>query len=156
MHTAQGWVSTHVTKGVERPRAAGIRAYFALTSPRSITSERAKPHVIKRPRVSLASQHTTTSHSACRRSISQAPTPGARDAPPTPCPVSSVTSGWTIPGRKLIYWGERYPPMCFHGPPKTKPPHHLPHVKPTGSHWRHTSRAPRDLQPYPCQVAAKT
>ena len=41
---------------------------------------------------SLASQRTTTSHSACRRSISQAPA-GARDAPPAPSPVSSFTSG---------------------------------------------------------------
>ena len=37
--------STHVAKRVNCPRAAGIRACFALTSPRLATSGTSKPHV---------------------------------------------------------------------------------------------------------------
>ena len=42
---ARRWVSTHVAKRVNCPRPAGIRAYFALTSPRLVTSRMSKPHV---------------------------------------------------------------------------------------------------------------
>ena len=42
---ARRWVSTYVAKRVNCPRPAGIRAYFALTSPRLVTSGMSKPHV---------------------------------------------------------------------------------------------------------------
>ena len=42
---ARRWVSTYVAKRVNCPRPAGIRAYFALTSPRLVASGMSKPHV---------------------------------------------------------------------------------------------------------------
>ena len=106
---ARRWFQ-HVAKRVKCPRPAGIRAYFALTSPRLVTSGMSKPHVdaarrrdsthvakrVNCPRAagiralfcshiisfhhisnsgsrSVASQRRITSHSPCRRCMSQAP-----------------------------------------------------------------------------------
>ena len=110
MWTPPGGGFQHVAKRVKCPRPAGIRAYFALTSPRLVTSGMSKPHVdaarrrvsthvakrVNCPRAagiralfcshiisfhhisnsgsrSVASQRRITSHSPCRRCMSQAP-----------------------------------------------------------------------------------
>ena len=65
-HAARRRSSTHVTERVNCPRAAGIRALFCshITSFHHISNSGSR-------HTSVASQRRTTSHSPCRRCMSQ-------------------------------------------------------------------------------------